>query len=131
MKYMRQFGIILGVTLAGELLRYFLPLPIPGSIYGLILMFGLLMSGVIRYEQVKETGDFLIEVMPVMFIPAGVGLMDAWSVLRPALVPVCVITVMTTFAVMFVTGKTADFLVAWRSRGEQTGAAGKEAEIHE
>lgn len=61
MKYLRQFGIILAVTCAGEIMKYFIPLPIPGSIYGLILMFVLLLAKVIKVEHVKETGEFLIE----------------------------------------------------------------------
>ena len=91
MKYMRQFGIILGVTCAGELMKYFIPLPIPGSIYGLLLMFVLLLTKVIKVENVKDVGEFLIEIMPLMFIPAGVGLMASWGELQGFLIPLLVI----------------------------------------
>ena len=107
MKYLRQFGIILAVTCAGEIMKYFIPLPIPGSIYGLILMFVLLLTKVIKVEHVKETGEFLIEIMPPMFIPAAVGLIVTWSDLKVILVPVLVITCITTVFVMVVTGRTA------------------------
>ena len=106
MKYLRQFGIILAVTCVGEIMKYFIPLPIPGSIYGLILMFVLLLTKVIKVEHVKETGEFLIEIMPLMFIPAS------WSQLQPFLVPLLVITVVSTFVVMIVTGKVTDFLIS-------------------
>ena len=112
MKYLRQFGIILGVTCAGEVLKYFIPLSVPGSIYGLILMFVLLFTGILKVEHVKETGEFLIEIMPLMFIPAGVGLITSWSQLQPFLVPLLVITVVSTFVVMIVTGKVTDFLIS-------------------
>ena len=112
MKYLRQFGIILAVTCVGEIMKYFIPLPIPGSIYGLILMFVLLLTKVIKVEHVKETGEFLIEIMPLMFIPAGVGLINSWSQLQPFLVPLLVITVVSTFVVMIVTGKVTDFLIS-------------------
>lgn len=111
-KYLRQFGIILAVTCVGEIMKYFIPLPIPGSIYGLILMFVLLLAKVIKVEHVKETGEFLIEIMPLMFIPAGVGLVTSWSQLQPFLVPLLVITVVSTFVVMIVTGKVTDFLIS-------------------
>ena len=107
MKYLRQFGIILAVTCAGEIMKYFIPLPIPGSIYGLILMFVLLLTKLIKVEHVKETGEFLIEIMPPMFIPAAVGLIVTWSDLKAILVPVLVITCITTVFVMVVTGRTA------------------------
>lgn len=112
MKYLRQFGIILGVTCAGEIMKYFIPLPIPGSIYGLILMFLLLLMRVIKVEHVKETGEFLIEIMPLMFIPAGVGLVTSWNQLQSFLVPLLVITVVSTLVVMIVTGKVTDFLIS-------------------
>lgn len=117
MKYLRQFGIILGVTCAGEIMKYFIPLPIPGSIYGLILMFLLLLMRVIKVDHVKETGEFLIEIMPLMFIPAGVGLVTSWNQLQSFLVPLLVITVVSTFVVMIVTGKVTDFLIS--KRGEK------------
>ena len=117
MKYMRQFGIILGVTCAGELMKYFIQLPFPGSIYGLLLMFVLLLTKVIKVENVKDVGEFLIEIMPLMFIPAGVGLMASWGELQGFLVPLLVITVSTTFIVIFVTGKVTDFMM---DRNEKT-----------
>ena len=116
MKYLRQFGIILAVTCAGEIMKYFIPLP--GSIYGLILMFVLLLTKVIKVEHVKETGEFLIEIMPLMFIPAGVGLITSWSQLQSFLVPLLVITVVSTFVVMIVTGKVTDFLIS-RKEGKK------------
>ena len=105
MKYLRQFGIILAVTCVGEIMKYFIPLPIPGSIYGLILMFVLLLTKVIKVEHVKETGEFLIEIMPLMFIPAGVGLIDSWGELRPILLPVIVLLLVSTVLVMGVSGQ--------------------------
>lgn len=119
MKYMRQFGIILGVTCAGELMKYFIPLPIPGSIYGLLLMFVLLFIKVIKVEQVKDVGEFLIEIMPLMFIPAGVGLMASWGELQGFLVPLLVITVATTFIVIFVTGKVTDFMMDRKEKNKE------------
>lgn len=110
MKYMKQFLLILAVTCVGEILKYFIPLPVPASIYGLVIMLGLLVTGVVRLESVKETGEFLIEIMPVMFIPAAVGLLVSWEQLQPVLIPVCVITIVSTFAVMIVTGKVTDCL---------------------
>ena len=76
MKYLKQFCIILFLSFLGEALRSVIPLPIPASVYGLVLMLGALASGILKVSQVRETSEFLIEIMPVMFIPAGVGLMD-------------------------------------------------------
>lgn len=105
MKYLRQFAIILGVSFFGEFLRIIIPLPIPASVYGLVCMLVLLKSGVLKVTQVKDAAKFLVEIMPVMFVPAAVGLIESWEALRPVIVPVAVITVVTTIFVMVVTGK--------------------------
>ena len=107
MKYIKQFLVILTISFIGELLKYILPLPIPASIYGMALLFTGLMTGIIKLESVKETGKFLIEIMPVMFIPAGVGLMTSWGLLQPILIPVCIIKVVTIITVMVATGSVS------------------------
>ena len=112
MKYIYQLIIILIVTFIGELLHHFIPAPIPASIYGLILMLILLCTRVIKLEQIEKTSDFLLEIMPLMFIPGGVGLVTAWADLKPILIPVTVITLVSTVVVMAATGKATE-LVMW------------------
>ena len=114
MKYMKQLGIIFAVTCIGEILKYVIPLPIPASIYGLVLMLVLLMSRIVMLEQVQDVADFLIEIMPMMFIPAAVGLLVSWKHLKSMLVPVVVITIVSTIIVMAMTGKVSDFLTKER-----------------
>ncbi len=104
MKYFKQFGIIITISFVGELLHEVIPLPVPASIYGLVLMLAALISGFLRISQVKEAGKFLIEIMPLMFIPAAVGLLDSWGILQPILIPILIITVITTVLVMAVSG---------------------------
>ena len=104
MKYLKQFMVILAFSFLGEVLHQVLPLPIPASVYGLVFMLAALMTGVLKLHQVKETSAFLIEIMPVMFIPAAAGLIDSWGILQPVIIPLGVITVVTTVFVMVVTG---------------------------
>lgn len=104
MNILFQFSIILLISLAGEALSFLIPLPIPASIYGIALLFLLLCTGALRVESVKEVSSFLIAIMPVMFIPAGVGLMESFGLLLPALPAYAVITLVSTLAVMAVSG---------------------------
>lgn len=121
MRLMRQFGIIAGMTCVGELMHYFIPLPVPGSIYGLALMMIALMTGMIKLESVLETSQFLIDAMPLMFIPAGVGLMTAWGQLRTIILPVTVVTFVSTVLVMGITGRVTEILLAVTARGRAKG----------
>lgn len=122
MNYLRQFCIILFVSFLGELLHILIPLPIPASVYGLILMLLALCTGVLKLAQVKEAADFLIEIMPVMFIPAAVGLLDSWSALQSIWLPVIVITILTTIIVMAVTGRVTQHLIRRDSHKNAKGA---------
>lgn len=127
MKYIKQFAIILAVTCVGEILKYFIPLPIPASVYGLVLMLVLLITHRIHLESVKEAADFLVEIMPMMFIPAAVGLLVSWNQLQSILVPTLTITVVSTFAVMIVTGKVTDFLTRDRVKKAEQEKESEEA----
>lgn len=111
MKYVRQFLIIILVSCIGELLNHFIPLPIPASIYGLVLMLALLVCKILPLDAVKETAEFLVNIMPIMFIPAAVGLLAYWTELKEFLIPVCVISVVSTVLVMLSTGKITDFIM--------------------
>ncbi|MCQ2554740.1 MAG: CidA/LrgA family protein [Clostridia bacterium] len=111
MKYLKQFLLILLISLIGEILHYYINLPVPASIYGMVLLFAALCLKIIKLEQVKDTGKFLVNIMPVMFIPAGVGLMDSFSVLKPIIVPATVILAVTVITVMFATGKVSDAII--------------------
>lgn len=86
MKYLKQFMVILAFSFLGEVLHQVLPLPIPASVYGLVFMLAALMTGVLKLHQVKEASAFLIEIMPVMFIPAAAGLIDSWGILQPVII---------------------------------------------
>lgn len=110
MKYIRQFLIILSVSLLGEALRFVLPFPVPASVYGLVLMLFALNFKIIKIHHVWETGNFLISIMPMMFIPIVVGLMVVWSAIKPVILPLSIITVLTTVIVMVVTGKTVQWI---------------------
>ena len=106
-KLLRQFLVIMAVSFVGEIL----PLPIPASIYGLVLMLALLMTGALKLDTVEDAGKFMIEIMPVMFIPAGVGLMESWGELKAVLVPVLVITLVSTIVVMVVSGRVTQAVI--------------------
>ena len=119
MKFLKQFSIILFISFLGEILHTLIPLPVPASVYGLVLMLAALVTGILKLGQVRETATFLIEIMPVMFIPAGVGLMESWSSLQPVWLPVILITILTTVLVMAVTGKVTQAMIGKEKKDER------------
>lgn len=111
MKYVKEFLIIILISFLGEVLRFFIPLPVPASIYGLVLMLAVLCTGIVKLEEVKGAGDFLVEIMPILFIPAAVGLLDSWVELKEIWMPVTVITLVTTIIVMVVAGRVTQYVI--------------------
>lgn len=119
MKYVKQFSIILLFSFLGEILHVVLPLPIPASVYGLVLLLAALCAGLVKTEQIHEISNFLIEIMPMLFIPAAVGLLTAWEVLKPICIPVAVIIILTTILVMAVTGLVTQGIIQSGKKKEE------------
>ena len=111
MKYVFQFARIMGFCLAGELLHAVLPLPIPAGIYGLVLLAAALLTGVVRIGQVKQTGDFLSSLFPLLFIPTVAGVMEVWDLIAGNLLPILVALVPVTWAVMAAAGKVTQAIM--------------------
>ena len=91
MKYIKQFLVILAFSFTGELLKLILPFPIPASIYGMALLFTALITGVVKYTDV--------------------GLVNSWVNLKPILIPVSIITVVTIITVMLSTGWISQIII--------------------
>ena len=88
MKYLSQFLIILGFSLVGEALQRLVPLPIPASVYGIVLLFAALCIGLVKLEQVKEAGGFLTSILPILFVSPAVGILENWLLIRDAVLPI-------------------------------------------
>ncbi|MBR4139579.1 MAG: CidA/LrgA family protein [Lachnospiraceae bacterium] len=111
MKYVKQFAVIGLVTLIGEILNYLLPLPVPASIYGMVLLFLCLKFRVIGLSQVEETADWFLSVMPIFFIVPTVGIMDSYLLIKNELLQIVTLSVVSTVVVMVVTGWVSQLIM--------------------
>lgn len=118
MKYLKEIAIIFGVSMVGELLNTLVPLPVPAGVYGLFLLLGLLCTKIVKLEDVSATGNLLLDLMPVMFVPAAVGLLEKYTELTAILVPFLVISALSTLIVMTVTGKMTEWILHRQKKEE-------------
>lgn len=118
MRDLLQAVIIAAVTFAAELIKYFVPLPVPASIYGLLLLFALLKSGILKLEQIEDVGNLLLELMPLLLVPASVSVLTALDAIQRMLLPVLVMGFIGTTAVMLVTGLLSQWII--RRKGEKS-----------
>jgi len=115
LKLFKQFTVIIALSFLGEVLHALIPFPVPASIYGILLLFFLLEKKVLRLDDVNEVSSFLIYIMPVLFVPAAVGLVDAWDELFASLTAYVTIIIGVTLIVMIITGLVTQWFLR-RSR---------------
>ena len=123
MKYLTQFLRILAFTLAGELLQRLVPLPIPASVYGLVLLFGALNTGLVKLEQVKDAGGFLISILPILFVSPAVGILDNWEAIRGTLIPILALTLLSTVLTFGIAGRATQAMMG--KEGKPNDASGE------
>lgn len=111
MKYLNQALIIAAITFAAEILKYLIPLPIPATIYGLLLLFALLKSGILKLKQIEDVGGLLLEWMPLLLVPASASFLTVLDAVRDMLAPVLIMGFAGTAFVMAVTGLVSQFFV--------------------
>lgn len=93
-----------------------LPLPIPASVYGLILLLAALKLGFVKLEQVKEVGLFLTGIFPLLFVPAAAGVMELWAEMGDMLLPIVLAIVPVTVLVLASAGRTTQALTRRKSK---------------
>ena len=98
-----------------------LPLPVPASVYGLVLLLAALTAGVVKLEQVKETGTYLTGIFPLLFVPAAAGVMELWAEMGAMLLPILIAIIPVTVLVMVTAGKPTQALTS-RKKNKETAA---------
>jgi len=115
LKYLRQILLIFLFSFLGEVLHALIPWPIPASIYGMVLLFIALSVGLVKLEWVKTTGDMLVSLLPVLFVAPIVSLLDCWERIRPRLLPIILILLISSLVCFAASG----WIVQWFVRRKE------------
>lgn len=118
MKYINQFLIIMFISFIGELLSL-LPLPVPSSVYGLMILLICLYTGIIKLKDIEEVADWLILIMPVLFVPSAVSLMNVADELLANFFVLTIVLFVSTIVVMAVTGKVAQAMIERKEQDDE------------
>ena len=116
MKYIPQFLYILSFSFIGEVLQKAIPLPIPAAIYGLVLLLIALSTGLLKVKQVEDAAAWLISVMPILYVPICVKILEYWGVISQNAAAIITITVVSTFLVFAVSGLVTQWLMKRRGK---------------
>ena len=94
--------IILAFLLLGEKCSHFMSDFIPGSVLGMMLLFVSLVTKLIKADDVRAAANFLTKNMALFFVPASIGIMSSWNLISQNILPLTLISVMTTVLVIAV-----------------------------
>ena len=111
LKYIRQACLIFGFTFLGEVCHHLIPMPIPASIYGMVLLFGALFLKIIPATAVKDVGGFLTSILALLFVSPAVGLMDHWSLLQENILPILLILSLSSLVTFAVSGRVTQYFI--------------------
>ena len=121
MNYIFQLAIIFGVRFAGELLNAILPLPVPASVYGLVIMFLLLCTKIVKLEQVENVAELLMSIMPLFFIEPTVGIMNSYGLVKGKIIPLFIACFLSFVVVMIVTGLISQAIIRIQHKDKKSG----------
>lgn len=125
MNYIFQLSIILGVSFAGELLNTLLPLPVPASVYGLVIMFLLLCTKIVKLEQVEKVSEYLMAIMPLFFIEPTVGIMNSYGLVKGKIIPLFIACFLSFAAVVVITGSVSQGIIRFRRKKQSENEKGE------
>ena len=102
--YLKQSALIFGFSLLGEALNRLIPLPIPAAVYGLLFLFLALCLKLVKVEQINKVSDFLLAILPLLFVSPAVNLLESWNILAPHVIPIALLVLSSTILVFAVAG---------------------------
>lgn len=121
MKYVFQFCIVMIFVLLGEVMEYFIPLPIAGSIYGLILLFFALVLHVVKLSWVEDIANWFHSIMALFFVAPAVAVIDIWADIADIWWILVLLMVVAYLVTMITTGITADTLIGKQEKSNDQG----------
>ncbi len=116
MNILTQFAIIIALCLAGEVLSNVIPFPIPATIIALVLLFVLLKTKLLKLQFVEDAGDMLIRYMPILFVPAGVRLVEDFGYISSIWFQLLLLSFVSTILVFIITLYTVKFVLKLQNR---------------
>lgn len=116
LKILWQILLLWAVFRCGSYLVELLNLALPGNVAGMLLMFGLLASGVVKPAWIEVGGGFLLKHFAFFFIPISVGLMAFGPLMRQSGASLLAILLVSAVVGVIVTGLLVQVMHARSSR---------------
>lgn len=108
-----QLSIFVSILFISNIISSFFPnsFPVPTPVIGLILLYLLLTTKIIKVEQVEKVGDFFIGILAFLFIPSGIQLAPSLDILSHDGVKIIGMTIISTIILLVVIASTASIII--------------------
>ena len=111
-----QVGVLMLTMLIGTILKELIPIPVPATIYGMIILFILLKTKIVKISDIEPISSRLLAVLAFLFVPAGVGMINEFASLKGHIAVVIIAIFLSNFATLFVTGHVVQLI---QKRGQK------------
>ena len=116
MRILKQIGFIFGICLVGQIIAELIPVPFPGSVMSMVLLFILFMLNWANPEKLKNVNDFLLENMSFFFVPSAVSIITKYDLIKNSIVQILIICVVSFVVTFAVTAYTVTFVMKIQER---------------
>ncbi|MCD8873729.1 antiholin-like murein hydrolase modulator LrgA [Mammaliicoccus sciuri] len=99
------------VLLISHVIESFMPIPMPASVIGLVLMFIALTTGIIKLEQVEAVGTALTNNIGFLFVPAGISVINSLGILSTSPILIILLIIISTILLLVCTGIFSQMII--------------------
>ncbi|WOQ71172.1 antiholin-like murein hydrolase modulator LrgA [Bacillus stratosphericus] len=117
--FLSQAFIFATVMFVSNLISMYLPIPMPASVIGLVLLFILLTTKIVRLEQVEQLGSSLTGLISFLFVPSGISVIQSLGVMQEVGVQVVGVIIIATIMLLAATGLFSQLLMQLSERPQQ------------
>lgn len=128
MKHLFSLMLFFGISVLGDFISNITRIPVPGNILGMIMLFVLLCLKVVKLEDIKKTGTFLIDNMLLFILPSAVGIIATYYMVADKIVLYVLMNIITTILVFIVTAYSAQGLIKIREKRQAKSELNNEGE---
>ncbi len=110
--YLKGIFIILTFLALGMFCSYGIGQFIPGSVLGMVLLFLALKFRIVKADDVRPVADFLTKNMTLFFLPASIGIMDQWGLIKMNILAWILVIAVSTVCVLISVCLTQDGMMS-------------------
>lgn len=109
--FLHQVLVIASVLFVSSIIESFMPIPMPASVIGLVLLFILLCTGVIKLGQVEKVGTALTNNIGFLFVPAGISVVNSLDIISASPILIIGLIIISTILLLVFTGFASQILM--------------------